>query len=361
VALFNELQWTEEPLVPRVPNPAWESEVTSIMGMLPDALQRLSPSAWVRRAYLDMTRTPTSSLPEPEIELASLVTSQENACRYCYGIARTRMRMFGFSEDLLDRIERRAQLADADDRERELVRFCRDLARSKPRPSKKARETMASVGFTAQQTAELAFVVAATGFCNRVSTIIGATPETAMENMVPKVGLWQKLSAWMPGKVQLPRIPPPDYPAPTFQGPFGNLVRLLGPTPAGAALEGVLRSAYSSDVLPQRMLILIFSVIARTLDCSLCEGTAAQLLDARGVEKKVQREVLDTLGSPSLTAIENAVIPWARDTVWMPEQPARIQERSRPIMELVGPTMFIEVVGGAALANACARLAMLET
>jgi hypothetical protein len=27
----------------------------------------------------------------------------------------------------------------------------------------------------------------------------------------------------------------------------------------------------------------------------------------------------------------------------------------------LGPAMFIEVVGGAAIANACARLAMLET
>jgi hypothetical protein len=27
------------------------------MGMLPDALARLAPSPWVRRAYLDMTRT----------------------------------------------------------------------------------------------------------------------------------------------------------------------------------------------------------------------------------------------------------------------------------------------------------------
>jgi hypothetical protein len=34
--LLNELQWTDEPLVPRVPNAAWEAEVTSIMG-LPDA------------------------------------------------------------------------------------------------------------------------------------------------------------------------------------------------------------------------------------------------------------------------------------------------------------------------------------
>ncbi len=101
--------------------------------------------------------------------------------------------------------------------------------------------------------------------------------------------------------------------------------------------------------------------MARTLECKLCETTAAEVLDARCVDPGVQREVLETLGSPALSDTENLVIPWARDTVWMPEQPARIQERSRPILEAIGPTMFIEVVGGAALANACARLAMLET
>ncbi len=244
--LLNELQWTEEPLVPRVPNAAWEAEVTSTIGMLPDAVQRLSPSPWVRRAYLDGSRAPTRSLSEPEVQLAALVTSQENACRYCYGVARTRMRMLGFSEEMLERIERRAQLADADDRERELVRFCRDLARSKPRPAKKARETMESVGFTAEQTAELAYVVAATGFCNRVSTIIGANPETEFEQMAPKTSLWKRLSAWMPSSAPSPSPAPSDYATPTFTSPFSNLVRLLG---------RIARRRNARDRAPGRLLL----------------------------------------------------------------------------------------------------------
>ena len=218
-----------------------------------------------------MTRTPTDSLAVPEVELAALVTSQENACRYCYGIARTRMRMFGFSEEMLDRIERRAQLADADDRERELVRFCRDLARSKPRPAKKARETMASVGFTSQQTAELAFVVAASGFCNRVSTIIGATPETELENMAPKTSLWQKLSAWIPGKVQMPRIPPPEYPAPTFEGAFGS----GAPARSAPARRSRNPAAPSRRRVSRTLLLSSPSSLAHST--AACEGTAASL------------------------------------------------------------------------------------
>jgi uncharacterized peroxidase-related enzyme len=360
--LLHELQWADEPLVPKVSDPVWEAELKALMGgMVPDCLQRLSPSPWVRRAYLDATRTPVDSLTDPETELAVLVTSQENACRYCYGVARTRLRMLGFTEAMVDQVERRAQLAEGDDRERELVRFCRDLARSKPRPAKKAREAMASVGFTARQTAELAYTVASAGFCNRVSTLIAADPEYDFEQMAPKPSLWAKLASWRPGKSALQRLPPPDYPPPTFQGPFGSLVRLLEGTRAAATLETTLNNAFSSDVLPPRTLALMFAVVARTLDCTLCETNAADLLQAHGVSPTVRKEVLDTLGSPALTEVEAVVIPWARETVWMPEQPARIQERSRPVLEVIGPRMFIEVVGGAALANACVRIAMLVT
>ncbi len=360
--LLKELQWSKEPLVPRSHDPAWEAEIRAVMGMVPDSLMRVAPSKWVRRSYFDAMRTTLRSLSDAEAELAGLVTSQENACRYCYGVARTRMLMMGFTEEMVDRIERRAQLAEADDRERELVRFCRDLARSKPRPAKKARDTMASVGFTPLQTAELAVVVAFTGFCNRVATLVAAEPELEMEKMGRESkNLWSKLSAWLPGKTRGPQVPPPDYPAPTFDVPYGNLVRLLDGSPAAATFEVILRNAFSSELLPHRTLALMFAIVARTLDCKICESVATRLLDADGVGRDVQREVLDTLSSPAVTDLEALVVPWARDTVWMPEQPARIQERSRPILEAVGPAMYVEIVGGAALANACARLAMLET
>src|SRR6185503_378315 len=136
---------------------------------------------WVRRAYLDFVRVPLTSVSDGEIELAGLVTSQENACRYCYGYTRVRMKMLGFSDEMIDRIERNAQLVEADPKERELVRFCRNLARSKPRPSRQAREDLMAVGFSKLGTAELAAVVASVGFCNRVSTLLAVPPELEAE------------------------------------------------------------------------------------------------------------------------------------------------------------------------------------
>ena len=92
-----------------------------------------------------------------------------------------------------------------------------------------------------------------------------------------------------------------------------------------------MNNAFASEVLPRRTLSLIFAVIAHTLECQLCETGAADLLDVEGFSRGELGEVLDTLASPRSTTTEALLIPWARDTVWMPEQPARIQERIAPV------------------------------
>jgi len=292
--------------------------------------------------------------------LAAMVTAQENACRYCYGSARVRMKMMGFTDEMVDRIERNVQLVEAEPRERELVQFCRNLARSKPRPSRKAREQMRDVGFTDLQTAELAFAVSAMGFGNRVATLLAVPPELEMEAQGNKAkGIWQKLSSWKPAKKQL-ALPQADYPPPTFKGPYADLVRSLEGSRAASTMEMTLNRAFSSEVLPRRTLSLIFAVIAHTLQCERCELSAGELLEGEGFSRGDLGEVLETLASPRLTEMEALLIPWARDTVWMPEQPARIQDRTRPLLDALGPEVLVEAVGAAALANGCVRLTMLQ-
>jgi uncharacterized peroxidase-related enzyme len=359
--LLDQLQW-DQPLAPEFSDPAWEAEVAALMGgYVPSALKRVASSKWARRAYLDCMRCPLATLGSAEAELAGLVTSQENACRYCYGSARVRMKMIGFTDEMIDRIERNVRLVEAEPRERELVQFCRNLARSKPRPSRQARERMREIGFSAAGTAELAWVVAAVGFCNRTSTLLAVPPELEMEAEGKKTkGIWQKLSAWLPGKRPTLSLPPVDYPRPTFKGPYAGVVRALEGLPAAGVLEVMLNEAFASDVLPRRTLSLMFAVVAHTLECQICERDAADLLDVQGFSRADLGEVLDTLASPRLTEMEALLIPWARDTVWMPEQPARIQARTRPLLDALGPEVLVEAVGAAALANSCVRLTMLQ-
>jgi AhpD family alkylhydroperoxidase len=355
--LLGDLEWMDQPLVAETSDPEWEEEVISVFGGVPGCLRRTAAVPWLRRAYFDLSRTPTPSLSLAEFELAGFVTAQENACRYCYGVARTRMRMLGFTEEMVERIERSAQLAEADPEERELVRFCRNLARSKPRPSREARKTLESVGYSPRQTVELAWVTAAASFCNRVSTLLAMPPEYAMERDTPKRNLWDKLKSWLPRGA--PPVPdPPVYPAPTATGILGELVGVLEGTPAAAVLEGTVQACFNTSALPRRTICLVFAVISHTLGSSLCAKAAAEALDAEGFPRPALDDVLRTLGSRELDNVERRLLPWARDTVWLPEQPKRIQEKTLPLTSL-GDRTLLEAVGVAALANSCVRLAML--
>ncbi len=355
--LLDELEWMEKPLVAEVLDPEWEKEVISIYGVLPTFIRRTAAVPWVSRAYFDFARTPTPSLTTGEAELAGFVTAQENACRYCYGVARMRMRMLGFTEEMVDRIERSAQLAEADPEERELVRFCRNLARSKPRPSREARKALESVGYSSLQVVELAFTTAAASFCNRTSTLLAMPPEFDMERAAPKKNLWSTLKGFLPNS-QRSGAAPPEYPAPTATGMLGEIVGVLEGSPGAAVLEGTVQACLTKSALPRRTICLVFAVIAHALGSRLCARAAAEALDAEGVPRSTLEEVLKTLGSRELDEVELRLMPWARDTVWLPEQPKRIQEKTLPLTSL-GDQLLIEAVGVASLANSCVRLAML--
>jgi uncharacterized peroxidase-related enzyme len=355
--LLSELEWMERSLVEEVNDPEWEKEVISVYGQMPGCLRRTASVPWLRRAYFDFTRTPTPTLSQAECELVAFVTSQENACRYCYGVARTRLRMLGFTEAMVDRVERNVQLADGDPEERELVRFCRNLARSKPRPSRAARATLEAVGYSPQQVIELAWCTASSSFCNRVSTLLAIPPELEMERTAPKQSLWSTLKSFLPSAPPQ-GLEPPKYPQPTATGMLGEIVAVLAGGPSGAVLEGIVRSVFETSTLPRRTICLMFAVVAHTLGSSLCEKAAAEALDVEGFPRTALDEVLKTLGSRALDDVEVRLLPWARDTVWLPEQPKRIQEKTRPLQAL-GDRGLLEAVGVASLANSCVRLAML--
>ena len=291
------------------------------------------------------------------------MTSQENACRYCYGSARVRMKMMGFTDEMVDRIERNVQLVEAEPRERELVQFCRNLARSKPRPSRQAREQMQKVGFSrARRPRSWPSSSASVGFCNRVSDAAGGSARARHGGGGEKIkGIWHKLSAWLPGKKQGPKPPSGRLSAADLQGTVRQPgARARGFAGGRGARGDPEQRVHVRSVLPRRTLNLIFAVVAHALECQISERDAAEQLQVDGFAPGELAEVLETLASPRPTEMEALLIPWARDTVWMPEQPARIQARTRPLVDALGPEVLVEAVGAAALANGCVRLTMLQ-
>jgi alkylhydroperoxidase family enzyme len=101
----------------------------------------------------------------------------------------------------------------------------------------------------------------------------------------------------------------------------------------------------------------VFAVVARALDCQLCERGAARILSQEGVGEEVRRRVLEALAGPDLDATEKVLLPWVRETAHY--QTEVMQRRTYELRERVGEEVVLEVVGLAALANACSRVSML--
>src|SRR3990172_3256862 len=343
-----------EPILPIVPDAAWEAEVRRATGTVPDFARRTSPSPWLRRVCLDWKNYQFDVLPRRLADIGFLVTSQENSCRYCYGVSRALMRLLGYSERLITRIEREAQLAELDPRERVFIAFCRNLARSNPRPSRAAREELIALGFSPLEVAEMAFMIANFCFGNRIPTLLACPPEAALERLA---------DGWL-GRLLRPLIahrlrkrPPPrngsGRPAPT-PSPIAPALEGL---PAAVLLQDALDAAFASPLISPRAKALMFGVIARTLECRFCENDMIERLAQLGVSNAAVHASLASLSAPELDPAEAPLLAWARDTVRY--QTLDIQKRTHALLDQIGPERTLEAVGVAGLANATVRLAML--
>jgi alkylhydroperoxidase family enzyme len=270
--------------------------------------------------------------------------------------------MLGYSEQFIQSVERDLLLAETEPRERAFIEFCRNLARSRPRPSRNARERMMDLGYSRPQVAEMAFVISLGCFYNRLSTLIACPPETKFERMANGhvgrlIGLAMPLLRMLGvGKRDAANAASADD-AGFATGSFGPILVPLAGLPAAAVMRSALDGALASDVLGRTTKVLMFAVVARTLGCTHCETEARRLLDGEGLGSVDIDSALATLQSDRLLASEAGLLSWARDTVYY-ETPT-IQRRTRVLACELDNSELLEAIGVASLANATVRLAML--
>ncbi|MBI4083171.1 MAG: hypothetical protein HY423_11230 [Candidatus Lambdaproteobacteria bacterium] len=352
--LLNEIVWGES-ILPPVSDPAWEAEVKRETGGVTEVSRRIAPSPWLRRFYVNTAKLPLTALTPRQADIGFLVTAQENECRYCYGAAKAAMRMLGYSDRLIGRIEREVEVAELDEKERAFIAFCRNLARSKPRPARAEREALIAMGYAPLAVAEMAFVIVNNCFGNRVATFIACPPELGFERLAGS--LLGRLIRPLVARKMRASHGAPSAAAPSGNGAYGPIVRSLAGLPAAAVLNEALNAAFDSPVLPRATKALMFAVVARSLACTLCEGESRRLLLAEGFGEAEVDAALATLASPKLDASDAAILAWTRDTVHY--KPPTIQPLTRALRGQIGDEALLEAVGVAALANATVRLAML--
>lgn len=352
--LINDIEWGE-PVLPIVRDPEWETEVKADIGMVPDLMMRVSRSPWLRKACLKWARYPVTEFPKHLGDIGALVTAQENACRYCYGVARSRMRLFGFSEKMISNIERGMQLAEMDEKDRIFIRFCRNLARSNPRPPRADRDKLISLGFTPLAVSEMAFHIANHCFINRMATFIASPPMYELEKMStsflgrilrPLIARKIRSHAWTPTE---PLAEDKKY--------FPGLIQALDGLPAAAVLQEGLEGAFSSEVLSMELKVLMFAVVARSLECNYFQDETRKMAEDLGFSETEYANALSSLNSPRLNGPEGKILLWTRETVHFQTGP--MQKRIRALSRDVDEKILLESFGVAALANTAVRLAVL--
>jgi len=352
--LLNEIEWGE-PTLSVVHDASWEAEVKADIGTLPDIHTRTSRSPWLRQTILKWPRYEAQEFPRKLADICSLVAAQENACRYCFGVARSWMRLWGYSEKMISNIERSTQMAELDEKERAFIRFCRNLARSNPKPPKKDRDELLRLGYSSLAVAEMAYLIVNHCFVNRVCTFIAVPPMDGLERLPntilgkilrPLFGRKLRNIGWTETRVL--EGDPESFP--------GVVQKLLG-LPAAKAMNDTLGGAFESEILSRKLKVLMFAVVANSLECEFCQAETHAMALECGFTHEEFNTALTTLSSPHLNDDEEKLLSWTRETIHFQNGP--MQTRVRELAKIVGEPMMLEAIGVASLANSTVRLAVL--
>src|SRR5438874_2267242 len=169
-------------LVPTVAvSPELVAEVRGAVGAVPDWLARVAPCPWLVRAMCGAMTKPLAYAPPKLIDLVGIVVSQDNSCRYCYGVQRTIMRILGYRDDYIERLLRDVHAADVTPAERAALDFARRISRANPLPGHAEFEQVVRAGLTPLAVAEVAAATATYNFANRMATLLALPPESLEE------------------------------------------------------------------------------------------------------------------------------------------------------------------------------------
>jgi AhpD family alkylhydroperoxidase len=352
---LQEVEWEDCLLEPRH-DPELERAVRKRVGVVPPALPYLTPCPWLAHSVY-MINLHDSKLVHASFELSDLVflaVSQDNSCRYCYAAQRAFLRLQGYPEDRIRRLEQDFFAAELDEHDRLAIDFAKSLSRANPLPSKADLKLLREAGFGEEEIKEVAFIATYTVFANRVTTL-PAIPADGVEELASR--WWVRLL----GPLLARRLrrgkrrgSPEFLGAEQRVGPYSYLVLALDGLPLAQVLRGLLDAAWVSPILAPRAKALVFAVVARGLGATLAEHESVRLLGDGGLDGDRIEEILSQLASPILDPIEGAVLPLARESIRY--RPSHIQRRAREVRQKLSVEQFVELVGITALANMVCRM-----
>lgn len=355
---MSDVEW-ESPLLDPVKNAAAERFLRREIGTVPSGACYFLDSPWLTSALaaFDLRALPLMHVSRTLMGLLALVVSQDNSCRYCYAETRGLMRILGFSEQRIEQLEENLQTADLSRRDKLGLEFARRVSRADPPATRSDAQALIDEGYSLDEVKELVVLAAVTVFFNRVATLPALPPEPA--ERLPQLWYFRLLRPAMALMLSRATVPARRQSLTPQQrcGPFAPFVNVLDPLPVAARLRRVIDDALQETALTRRAKTLAFAVVARSLGCATSQAEVMDMLAAEGLDAEHSQRILRDLASPQLDAIENAILPFARDTVWY--RPVQVQRRAREIRGRLDREQFVELIGTSALANAVCRLGTL--
>jgi AhpD family alkylhydroperoxidase len=351
---LTQVAWNHCLLEP-TPDRQAEAELRRNIGSAPSWVRYYLSCPWLPKAAIQfgIENSLLVHLDFPTVEILSLVVSQENSCRYCYAVTRMQLRMLGMSEERVQQLEQRLATGQLEPKIGEAVRFARRMSRCAPLVTRADLEPLRAAGYSDCEIPELAFVVACTGFFNRISTI-PALPPQSWEQLADRwfIRLFRPLVArtirgWRKRgePVSFSRAP---------QGPFAALLLQFAGSPIGLVLASALDDLWASRILSPRCKALMFAVIGRGMGSDDSPQEVMQVLQAEGVSPATAHQILAHPGGADLDPNESALLAFARDSIWY--EPIQIQRRARELRERFSVAQIVEAIGVVSLANAICRL-----
>ncbi len=291
------------------------------------------------------------------VDQAGLAVSQDNSCRFCFGVQRAFLRVLGMSEKRITQLEQDLLTGDFTPRERAALDFARRLSKSKPLAENTDLVPLKENGFSDEEIIELAGLIGLHLFLNRMSTFV-ALPPKQMEDL-PDQWWMHFMRPFMAMKFRRMRHRGKVSALLDIEktGPLSALVNAFDGLPMARELRIIIDRMWGASSLPPRTVSIMFAVVARALGSLPFEEEATLLLLDQGFSADEVNKVLTHLSSTTLTELEQLLVPLARETVWY--QPAQIQRRCAEVQSQVSNEQFLDFCGAVSLLNTVCRLGVI--
>jgi alkylhydroperoxidase family enzyme len=353
---LDQLDWCPVPLVEARPDPEWERDVAQRGAQCTSLAPFLTPLRWMLIADEILEARVTPHVPLNLGFLIGLVVAMDNSCRHCYGAFRSVLRIMGYPERAIRKLEESLALGELSAREKVALEFARKVARSMPRPAREEIDQLQQAGYSPLEIAEIVYLAGMAAAGNRLATMLAVPPHP----------LERASKTWL-GRVSLPFIRGrlrrgisalrPTEPARAFDGLGAKIVHALEGSPAATALSAILSDAWRSEVTTPRLKALCLAVIARGLQCPACEAEATAVLTTHDLSAEDTDRLLTHLASERLSAFELAVLRFARETVRY--QTRRLQRITQEFARGLSREQLLEVIGLTSYFNGLVRMSIL--